>query len=153
MKIRKAVKKDIPALIELFMALAKNESKISHLKRADKKTREFFAKGLPKWIPRKNNVLLIAEDKDKPVGYIFGWKEYISEEYKNPYVGYICECYVDKKYRGQGIAQRLLEKINSSFKKMGLKEAKLIVGSKNPSRKVWEHLGFKEEYKEMRKLL
>jgi len=151
--IRKATIKDIPSLIKMMMSIAKFERKLNSLKNADKKTLKFFSENLAKWLAEKDYYFFIAYSNDKPVGYIFGWKEYISEAYRNPYVGYICDCYIDEKQRGKGISRKLFEILTSEFKKIGLKELKLIVLSNSPAVQIWEKMGFKEEYKEMRLLL
>jgi ribosomal protein S18 acetylase RimI-like enzyme len=152
MIIRKATKKDRLVLEKMFMELARYEHRLNKLKTADKKTQDFLSKNLPRWLTQKNYFIFIAEEGKKPIGYIFGWKEYISEAYRNPHVGYICDCYVNPEHRGNCVGKKLVARLLSEFKKLGLKEAKLTVLSCNPACKIWERLGFKEEYKEMRKL-
>jgi len=153
MKIRQATKKDIPKLKEMMMSLARFEHKITSLKTANRTTQSFLANYLPKWISSKKYIIYIAEEKDKIAGFVFGWKEDVTAAYRNRYVGYICDCYVEEKYRGKGFGKALTNRLLAKFKKMGIKEAKLIVLSKSPSVDVWKNLGFCEEYKEMRKLL
>jgi ribosomal protein S18 acetylase RimI-like enzyme len=153
MIIRKAGMKDITSLKEMMLELAKYEHKISKLKTANSRTSKFISENLPKWLSKKDYFIFIAEDNNKTIGYIFGWKEYVSEAFRNAYVGYICDCYVSEKYRGKGISRKLLEILLKQFRKIGLKEAKLTVLSANPAVNIWNKIGFKEENKEMRLLL
>ena len=153
MRIRKATKKDSSSLKDMMMALAKYEHDITSLKTANSETEKFISKYIPEWLAKEDHFIYIAEDNNKDIGYIFGWKEYVSEAYRNAYVGYICDCYVDEKQRGKGIAKKLVDRLLKQFKDIGLKEAKLIVLKDSPAVQVWNKLGFKEEYTEMRLIL
>lgn len=152
-KIRKATERDFDVLLENMFNICIYESKLSPVKVANKKTRAFLKKNLKSWITSKKYIFLVAEIDGKIEGYILGWKEYISEAFRNSYVGYICDCYVSESYRGKSIGKKLVKAITLEFKKIGIKELKLTVLTNSVSVKIWEKLGFKNVYSEMRRLI
>ena len=152
-KIRPATPKDSNILLEMMFNICTYESKLSPVKIANEKTKKFLKKNLKTWITNKKYIFLVAEVDKKIAGYILGWKEYVSEAFRNNYVGYICDCYIDESFRGQSIGRKLTESITLKFKKLGLKEIKLTVLTNSISAKIWEKLGFENIYYEMRKLI
>lgn len=67
-----------------------------------------------------DNATLVVVDQDLPVGFIIGkiWKDkYNIKDYQN--YGWISLIYVCPKYRKQGIGSKLLEIVESEFKRLG----------------------------------
>jgi ribosomal protein S18 acetylase RimI-like enzyme len=151
MKIRRAVTNDLPIILELIMQLRRIENSFSKRISCNKKTKSFFEKILPKLLGDKDHVLFVAEDK-KIVGLVFGWKENIHPIYKNEFVGYIADVVVNENYRGKGVGKKLVNALEKEFKKMGLKETKLLVLKNNKKvYSLWKKIGYEELYVEMRK--
>ena len=151
MNIRKACVKDVPKLVELAMQLQKIENSFSSRVVCGQKTKEFFEMVFSKYLNDKDHIYLIAEEKGI-MGLAFGWKENIHPIYKNEFVGYIADVIVDEKERGKGIGKELTKQLEVEFKKMGLKETKLIVQKDNKkAHKLWKKLGYEDLYIEMRK--
>ncbi len=152
-KIRKATLKDRDTLLKMMFKICIYESKISPVKVANSRTKYFLKKNINSWITNKEYLFLVAEIEDNIEGYIFGWREYVTEACRNNYVGYICDCYVNEKFRKQAICKKLIEEITTKFKKKKIKELKLIALKGSISVKIWKKIGFKEIYSEMRKVL
>lgn len=151
MEIRKAIINDVPKMVELTMQLRKIENSFSERVSCSKKTERFFYEVFEKHLFDKDYFYFVVEDKEI-IGLAFGWKENIFPVYKNDFVGYIADVIVDEKHRGKGIGKKLVTALELEFKKMGLKETKLLVLKDNvDSRKVWEKLGYSDLYIEMRK--
>jgi ribosomal protein S18 acetylase RimI-like enzyme len=151
MRIRRAVIADIPIILGLIIQLRKIENSFSKRISCNKETKCFFEKVLPKILNDKDHVFFVAEDK-KIVGLVFGWKENIHPIYKNEFVGYIADVIVDKDYRGEGVGKKLVNTLEAEFKKMGLKETKLLVLKNNEkAHSLWKKIGYEELYVEMRK--
>ncbi len=153
MMIRKAKKGDIPVLVRFMMDLQRVEHDFSKRVRCDKKTKDFFEKKLlSRRINNPDYLFYIAFEKNKPIGIISGWKEYISHVYKNEFVGCIPQLIVYPEYRGVGVGKRLVETVISEFLKMGIKEVKIEVYFKNSEgKRFWRKLGFEDLYIQMRK--
>jgi len=151
MNIRKACAEDIPKLVELAMQLQKIENSFSSRVICGHKTKEFFEMVFSKYLNDEDYIFLVAEEENI-IGLAFGWKENIHPIYKNEFVGYIADVIVDEKERGKGIGKELTKQLEEEFKKMGLKETKLIVQKDNKkAHKLWEKLGYEDLYIEMRK--
>ena len=151
MNIRQANNEDIASMVELAMQLQKIENSFSSRVVCGNKTKEFFEMVFSKYLDDKDYIFLVAEEEGI-VGLAFGWKENIYPVYKNEFVGYIADVIVDEKERGKGIGKELTKQLEEEFKKMGLKETKLIVQKDNKkAHKLWEKLGYEDLYIEMRK--
>lgn len=56
----------------------------------------------------------------------------------------LVDIFVNRKYQGQGIAKHLLMFSLRELKKLGYEECALWVSSRNPAKKLYEKIGFKE---------
>jgi ribosomal protein S18 acetylase RimI-like enzyme len=92
---------------------------------------------------RKNGYILRASDKNRTVGCVVmnetGMKGYVPPHF----LVYIA---VHRDYRGNGIGRRLLERV----KKESSGGISLHVEYENPAKKLYEAVGFKSKYAEMR---
>ena len=93
-KIRKATKKDLDGIYQLFLELIKSEEvsaeKVARFLRDIKKKRKDFEesskKELSKDICGKNSILFVAEDKNEIIGYISGDILKVKDPFFNPII-------------------------------------------------------------------
>lgn len=151
MIIRQATEKDLDSLIELGEKLTKHEQKCDkYLRDRDVgRNREEYLRLLKD----KKAKLIVAEEKRRIVGYIYGQLKAGPDHLKIGELGHIEACYVEESSRKQGVMKQMLKKLLSWFKDSGAEMAELGVYSNNPARIVWEKLGFSEYHREMRKEL
>lgn len=152
--IRKAKAKDLDALQDMFKALIKHESRVDPLIKLNRsslsKAKGYYRKALRK----SNSIILIAENENVPVGFIYGWIERTPDIFKLKKRGYICDAFVKKNFRERGIGTVLTKEILRFFKSKKVSWVKLTVYSKNiNSVNVWRSLGFKDNMIEMKKLI
>jgi len=153
MKIRKARSEEISQIVELWRGLVLHEKKIDPTyfdvtKHAENKFLQFVRKK----IKDGNSRLLVAIIDGKIVGYILGWVKERPPVFKLKKVGYISDCFVMEKFRGEGIGEKLTQRMLAWFKIKKLNYAELVVTSRNKlGLTVWKNLGFKEYRKIMRK--
>lgn len=127
MKIKKAEKENINQLSILFLDSYKYYNKID--KRCKIKPDDISLKYIKKDLKRffnkpGNNSFLIAEENNKIVGFIkFGIAKvpFIIHEKE----AWIYTIYVDKKYRRQGLAVKLIKEAAKRLKKKGFKEIEI----------------------------
>ena len=86
-------------------------------------------------VNKHNGKCYIAIDNNKAVGVIMGieapYDEYDYLDYKCPKTGDIIELIVSKNYRGNGVGNLLMEKMEEYFKKIGCEYVKIDVFSYN----------------------
>jgi ribosomal protein S18 acetylase RimI-like enzyme len=146
MKIRKATKKDLPEIVEISKGLldyhvqfAKYYAPVKNSKERKKHHRKYFGK----MIKARNSKMWVADD-GKVIGYA------IAKIIKNPPVlkekhhGDITEVYIISKYRGRGIAGKLIKEALSWFKKREIKRVVVIFDTRNKAaKKAYKKAGFR----------
>ncbi|MFA6319612.1 MAG: GNAT family N-acetyltransferase [archaeon] len=153
MIIRKATNNDTEAIINFMMVLRKLEHKITDFVNDSQETRDFLLNDfILKRLGHKDYFFFVAEENNKIVGIIIGWKEFISPVYNNANVLYLCDAIVDPTFRGKGIGKKLVHSLESEAKKCGLNEAILEVLVKNvKSIDFWKKMNYEPVYLKMRK--
>lgn len=98
----------------------------------------FFAKDM------KNNTfkdwqrVYIAHENDQIIGYCtFAIKDCIPNEDYSPFIGYI---FVDEKYRGNRLSQKMIENALNYAKGIGFKKVYIVSGEKG----LYEKYGFRK---------
>lgn len=104
----------------------------------------------------KNGKFYIVEIDGKIIGFIQGIIDQNTSDplycltHKSGAHGWIGELYVDEKSRGQGIAKKLVNKINEYFKEQGCMGVRLFVlANNNGAIKAYKKIGFTERDIEM----
>lgn len=145
-KIRNAKLKDLQDLLNLWQGLMdyhKNLDKkaFSLKKNAKSMMKSFFIKN----IKSKNSIVLIAEDKSVPVGYLMGFIQKQPPVYENDKYGFLSDAFVKEEYRSKGTMRTMVKKAEKFFKNKKLKtlSAKIFAGNKKAI-KAWNKIGFKE---------
>ncbi|MEM0357613.1 MAG: GNAT family N-acetyltransferase [Candidatus Bathyarchaeia archaeon] len=148
LKIRRANESDLQQVVKLSEKLGKDESTMDSM--VSPLPSEFQN---PKWILKnikgENTVVFVAETNGKIVGYSLGW---ISQPWSyKAKRGYICDCFVEKSHRRQGIGKALVKAMLEWFKDKGVECVEADIYSKNiPSLALFKGLGFKEVSKRLR---
>ncbi|MEM2937140.1 MAG: GNAT family N-acetyltransferase [Candidatus Bathyarchaeia archaeon] len=147
-KIRHANEEDLQGIVRLSQKLGRDESAMDSM--ISPLPSEFQS---PSWILKnirgENAVVFVAEVEGKIVGYSLGW---VSQPwaYKGKR-GYICDCFVEKSYRRQGIGKALIKAMLEWFIEKGVECVEADIYSNNvPSLKLFKKLGFEEIFKRLR---
>lgn len=160
MKIRKATKKDLEDLNRLYRDYGSTLRDITpkrfqffkkQLKNMDKKRKKSILYSLND----KKTIILIVKENDKIVGMISGLIIKIKNDlFLNSRIfGYLQYLFVEKKFRGKGIANKLKKELFNWFKKKKCDFIRIEVGSTNPAKKIYKKWGFEEDaVKMIRKL-
>jgi ribosomal-protein-alanine N-acetyltransferase len=86
-------------------------------------------------------VVLVSTENDEPVGYLVAFHD---DE-----AGYVAEIVVEPARRREGRARRLLAAAFDRLRDEGCSRVRLAVHPENdPARRLYESLGFEEEYRE-----
>ena len=133
MVVRNLEKKDAAAVARLIPQLTKNIFEPGRL-----------AKRIGKITAQKTSQFFVAEIDGKVVGF-GGLAWYVIPS--KGLIGWVEEIVIDEESRGQGIGNKLLEKILLVAKEKNIKQVKLM--STNPvARKLYEKLGFQKKENE-----
>lgn len=127
-----ATKKDIPSM------WAWGEK---HWELWNSKSCKWYSRAsLRRWLadPR-HDILLIAKAGNKPVGMC------VAHTIRD--FAYCTGLYIEKEYRGNGIATKLVKKMITLVRKKGIKEVVLSINAKNNcALSLFESFGFKKGY-------
>ena len=130
MKIRKMTRADLPKLARMTSSIFKEPCPNHVLLWLS----ESFKK-------RIDGACLVAEDKGKPVGAIFGEIMLTTQ----PGTARVREFFVARGYRGKGIGKELMARCLEAMKNKGMKSASLLVREKNArALKLYQKAGFKK---------
>jgi ribosomal protein S18 acetylase RimI-like enzyme len=139
MIIRQAKKSDNKKVIDLYRKELNLEKKFDKFSLPNR-----ILKEVTKDINKKNNIVYVAEDNKKIIGFTHGIikKTKFSKLKK---VGICSVCYIKKSFRRKGIGRKLTNILLKRFKSKRIKHVYLTVTSKNKiAVKCWRSLGFKE---------
>ena len=146
--IRIATKNDVPTLVEWMLNLVLHvqvSSSDPYVLALEEGYENKFAPWFIKTMDSENSVVYMAEDNNIPVGFVFGK---ITEPFmslsKIKAIGQIELCWVETRYRKQGIATKLVRELESWFKKKNIEYVDLqyLVGNVEAENS-WVHLGYK----------
>lgn len=115
-KIRKATYKDSDVLDSLFAKLIENEQIYDDNIKDNLTMKCFFSKR----INEEENIILVVEDNDNIVGYIYGYIR-ADNKIKKELEAYIESLFIIKEYRNQGLATNLINKFIEEAKKLNTK--------------------------------
>lgn len=134
MKIRKAKKEDIPAVVELGHELLKHHHRyreyyepVSNSKEREKAQRKYYEKMLK----ARNSLFLVAEDVGEVVGYSITKIEKNPPVLKEKLYGNFGEIYIDYDYRGKELGTMLVEESMRWLKKKKINRVIVDYDAKN----------------------
>lgn len=143
MKIRLAVREDIPALLRLLEQVLR----VHHAGRPDifrPNTTKYSRQELTELLEQKSSPIFVAEEGEV-LGYAFCQLQEISghslfQDRKSLYLDDLC---VDEAHRGKGLGRALLEYVTDYAQKEGCHSVTLNVWALNPgAEKFYEACGF-----------
>lgn len=129
--IRKATIEDIELISQFYKKLNDYEQQFSHEFNSrwafTKKGRAFFENRLK----GRNSSVLIAEDKEKPIGFSLAHIFRTGEIRNIPKIGVLEYLYVEPEYRKKGIGKILLDNVKKFFQDNNVSRIKLTTLSDN----------------------
>ena len=147
MVIKEANRNDVKHIVSLNRKLNEYKETLNdyYLPKTnlEKVVPNYLARALNFVVTSENEVLFVAEEKGRIVGYIAGSIEDRAPVYKVERRGDILMAFVLDEYRGQGIGRELTESIIKWFKEKGIDYVELSVDFRNElGYKVWKSFGF-----------
>ena len=101
-------------------------------------------------IRKRNEVLLVAEDGDKIIGFLLGSIKKRPSIFKLKRIGHLDELYVNRRYRGKGISSKLKDEFFKWLKKKEIKYVNLDVITLNKKAiKIYKKWGFNDHLIDM----
>lgn len=146
MIIKKATFKDYEEVFKLFCEVQNIHNSLypDIFRKASNKT--MSKKMFKQYIDDRKNSILVAYDKNSPIGYIYitikpKANSPIRFQPKTVYINHIC---VTEKFRGKGVATKLIDKIIELAKSKNIHSIQLDVWAMNENAKnSFNKLGFK----------
>ena len=146
-KIRKAIPKDLPVLLDFEQRLIAVERPMDTSLEQHKKINYY---DLGSFIESDSAELYVATVQEEIIASGYGLIKRNQPKFSHSEFGYIGFIYVKDEYRGQGISKHIFDAIFSWFRTKNIEEVKLTVYEENPSAiKAYEKLGFKKNLIEM----
>lgn len=147
-KIRKATKKDLDAIIQLS-----NQLVLDHKQRFGHKLAKDFHTPKVKYFKsltsKQNAVFFVAEEDNKIVGFIFGKETANPPVYAETRFGSVGDFYVLPSYRNKKIGRKLFAELKKWFRKMKYGKVEIAFNAKNiKARRLYRKFGFRP-YKEL----
>ncbi|MBW2963196.1 GNAT family N-acetyltransferase [Candidatus Woesearchaeota archaeon] len=150
MIIRKAKKEDLKQLGKMVFDLDMGISKIDFWKKDEKILKKNIKSIVLKNFKNPKKIILVAEEKNRTMGYITGSIKVQNPIFKIKKIGFINDVYIIKKFRKQGLGKKLMKELIKYFKRQKIKVCQLSVLSNNlPALKLYQSLGFKENRKKL----
>lgn len=159
-RIRKAMRKDVGLLVELWKEFMNYHDDVvikvrpdlkEHLAK-DRKGAENFKGFVSGKIKDKNAIVLIAEVDGKTAGYSLAYIKDNVPVFKVKKLGYLSDLFVRKEFRGLHISTKLVNEAIEFFKKNKMKFVSIAVYNDNEyARNIYKKWGFKEFHVELRK--
>ena len=112
-----------------------------------------WIKGIEKTLGRMS-YLLAAQNENKTLGFAHGSLRFLPDYLGGDLTGNITHIYVDKNYRGQGIAGAMLSELENWFleKKVASVELEIVPDNEN-AKKFWLGIGYNKELIKFRKII
>ena len=157
MKIRKARLADVPDTVKLWKEMLGYHKRFKGVQpfvrmRPDKLG--IMGKYIRRSIRSRYSLVLVAEERGKPVGYMIAHIKKNIPLYTDNKLGVINDLYVRKSHRGKGISSAFKKEAFSWFRKNKIKQAEIGIwwGNEN-TRKIYKKWGFRGFTLVMRKCL
>ncbi|MBU7022614.1 MAG: GNAT family N-acetyltransferase [Theionarchaea archaeon] len=152
--IRTAQPQDIDVITELNCELADYHRALDVYYKSGRETRSVFKQYVCSILDNGHYRIVVAEVRDRIVGYCIGRIEPTKPFVTLERIGKISDTYVKERYRNRGIGKSMVHSLFNWFRDKGIFQVELSVDSRNESGvKAWEGLGFRECMKKMRREL
>ncbi len=149
--IREYHPNDAAALKELLARLQDHLAKIDFLEQfipyKDFKQDDYLKMQLES-VEKKHGKIYLAEEEGALIAVLVGWivdERLDFVEYYPNKIGYISDLYVVEEFRGQGIGEALVEKIEAYFKEQHCDQIALsYLIANEPAHRFYEGLGYRD---------
>lgn len=146
-KIRKAISKDLPVLLDFEQRLIAVERPMDISLEQHKKINYY---DIGEFIKSDKAQVFVATSNSEIVGSGYGLIKLNKNHFAHKEHGYVGFMFVKNKFRGKGISKLVLNAIFDWFKTRNIIEVRLQVYEKNPSAiKAYEKVGFEKSLIEM----
>lgn len=148
MKIRKAARREIPRLVELWWdfqtthppydpVFYRNKSKAECLRLCQKYYQVILAS--------KNHIFLVAETNGKLVGFIMGEIGHRPPVYRTVEAGFLSMIYIIPEMQRKGAGTRLVQALEKEFRRRKIRHVELVVDKKNrPALELYRKCGYQD---------
>lgn len=145
-EIRKAVKQDAKQMAGLYLQFWEVHVDCDPLIRPKRKPNmKSETESALKDIRKRSNIMLVAQDGMKIIGFIEVNIKKNDEMFKLKEYAYLNSCAVDKGYRKKGVAKALTMAAVNEVRKRNIKYMKASVYNVNETAgKTWKSLGFEK---------
>lgn len=136
--IRKAHDRDIKSIVDLWEEMMNFHVQKSDLYTLKTDSKQIYTKFLKDFLKDDRGVIFVYEIENRILGYIMA-EEYIHPPvYKENLIGMILEISTTKKEQNKGIGEKLVEEIESWFKKRGIDRIECMISDFNEvSKSFW----------------
>lgn len=151
MRIREAYINDIKTLVniwEKFLVehdgiVTRNNPRLKKMNLRNDNARVLYEKFISDNIQSENGVVFVAEENGQIVGYSLGLIKDEIPIFQMKRYGYISDLYVEREFRGKGVASKLKDEMFSWFKNKGIEYASVGFYADNPmAHEVYKKWGF-----------
>ncbi len=143
-RIRKARKKDIPEILELWKEFMDFHKKGDAFYTRGRQSHKKYEKYVTKMIRSKNGQVLVAVDGKIVVAFSLSVIKKSHPVLEHSKSGFIADVAVKATHRRQGIGRRLLREIKRWLALRGITRIELRVSVHNPvAKSFWKKQGFK----------
>lgn len=136
---------DLPEVARMRLELSKYHEAFGDDFKVNKNAKKYYINLYKKYIYSKKKKLLVVENENKLIGFgsaLIMKKEPISPDKE---YGHIREIYIDKKFRRQGIAKKILDVFYKWLKGKNIKYIDLkVICANELGRNAWTKCGFKD---------
>ena len=141
--IRDATEDDLPEVVNLWGMLASHHESISDDFKLAWDSKRKWAQYLEHKFSEISTKLIVAEEKEKLVGFMLCLLSPNQPVFKERKIGVIADVYVLESLRRKGLANKMLEVAITWFRKNKVRSVQLAVAHANlEARAVWRSLGF-----------
>ncbi len=142
-EVRDGTKDDLDEVANLWEKLAMHHADLSSDFALAWDSKRRWSKYLRKKFAEISTKLIVAEEKDKVVGFMLCMLSPNVPIYKERKLGIISDAYVQEERRKKGVTNKMFEVALKWFKKNKVKTVELHVAMINPeAQAVWKSLGF-----------
>jgi GNAT superfamily N-acetyltransferase len=107
-----------------------------------------------RWLSQPDAFAFVAEDEERPVGFVIGFYEEPHFMWETGRVGHVDSFYVLPETRGQGVGRRLMEAAYAAMREAGISTVALeMVADNEVARRFYEQEGFTTTFIQMHRSL